>query len=212
MTSINPLFLSTNQAIILLANEVDMRIIAGSRRGAILTKIDALNTRPTADRVRESMFNILQSGRFRRLLTDCNVIDLFAGTGALGLEAVSRGAAFASFIENNNDALAVLRANIAKLQFQSSTTVLANDALSLVHWRGTPAQLVFADAPYQSGDGIVAVSALANIGALANGAIIVLETEKTETLNIDNGGTSPFTMIETRSYRKALLHFLTYQA
>ena len=189
-----------------------MRIIGGSRRGAILTKLDAVNTRPTADRVRESLFNILQSGRFRHLLTDCHVIDLFAGTGALGLEAVSRGAAFASFIENNNDALAVLRANIAKLQFQSSTTVLANDALSLVHWRGTPAQLVFADAPYQSGDGIVAVSALANIGALANGAIIVLETEKTETLNIDNGGTSPFTMIETRSYRKALLHFLTYQA
>ena len=188
-----------------------MRIIAGSRRGAALTKLDAVNTRPTADRVRESLFNILQGGRFSRLLEDCNVIDLFAGTGALGLEALSRGAAFASFVENDSNALAVLRANIAKLRFQSSTAVMAVDALSLLHWRGAPAQLVFADAPYQSGDGVIAVTALANIGALADGAIIVVETGKSETLYIANGGTSPYTMIEARSYGKAMLHILTYQ-
>ncbi len=188
-----------------------MRIIAGSRRGAILTKLDAANTRPTANRVRESLFNILQSGRFGPLLADCHVIDLFAGTGALGLEAVSRGAAFASFVENNGDALTVLQANIAKLHFQSSTAVIAVDALSLWHWRGTPAQLVFADAPYQSGDGVSAVNALANIGALADGAIIVVETGRAETLNIGNGGTSPYTIIEARRYGKAMLHFLTYR-
>ena len=94
-----------------------MRIIAGSRRGAILTKLDAVKTRPTADRVRESLFNILQAGRFQGFLTNSQVIDVFAGTGALGLEAISRGAAFASFIENDAAALAVLRANIAKLRF-----------------------------------------------------------------------------------------------
>ena len=188
-----------------------MRIIAGSRRGAILTRLDAVNTRPTADRVRESLFNILQGGRFSRLLTNCHVVDLFAGTGAFGLEAVSRGAAFASFVENNNDALAVLRANIAKLRFHSSTAVMAVDALSLLHWRGAPAQLVFADAPYQSGDGIIAVNTLANIGALADGAIIVVETEKTERLNTGNGDTSPYTMIEARNYGKAMLHFLSYK-
>ena len=188
-----------------------MRIIAGSRRGAILTKLDAVNTRPTVDRVRESLFNILQGGRFGRLLANCHVIDLFAGTGALGLEAVSRGAAFASFVENNGDALTILRANIAKLRFQSSTAILAADAISLSHWRGKPAQLVFADAPYESGDGLIAVNALANIGALANGAIIVVETGKAETLNSSNGGTAPYTMIEKRSYGKALLHFLIYE-
>ena len=188
-----------------------MRIIGGSRRGAILTKLDAVNTRPTADRVRESLFNILQGGRFGRLLVGCHVIDLFAGTGALGLEAISRGAAFASFVEKNDDALAVLRANIAKLRFESSAAVMAVDAVSLLHWRGAPAQLVFADAPYQSGDSIIAVNALANIGALTDGAIIVVETGKGETLNIGNGGTSPYTMIETRSYGKAMLHFLNYQ-
>ena len=72
-----------------------MRIIAGSRRGTKLTKLDAANTRPTADRVRESLFNILDAGRFRRILDGAVVIDAFAGTGALGLEALSRGAASA---------------------------------------------------------------------------------------------------------------------
>ncbi len=189
-----------------------MRIISGSRRGTILTKLDAVNTRPTADRIRESLFGVLQGGRFGQLLADCHVIDLFAGTGALGLEAISRGAAFASFVENNGDALAVLRANIAKLRFQSSTAVLAVDALSLLHWQGAPAHLVFADAPYQSGSGLIAVNALARIGALADGAVIVVETEKTETLNMDHDGVSIYTMIEVRSYGKAMLHFLTYQA
>ena len=188
-----------------------MSIIAGSRRGAILTRLDAVNTRPTVDRVRESLFNILQGGRFSRLLTDCHVIDLFAGTGALGLEAVSRGAAFASFVENDSDALVVLRSNIAKLRFESSTAVMAVDALSLLHWRGAPAQLVFADAPYQSGVGIIAVNALAEIGALADGAIIVVETEKDETLDIGYGNISPYNMIEARSYGKAMLHFLAYR-
>ena len=189
-----------------------MRIIAGSRRGATLTKLDAVNTRPTLDRVRESLFNVLQGGRFGRLLTNCHVIDLFAGTGALGLEAVSRGAAFASFVENNAAALAVLRANIVKLRFQSSTAVLAVDAVSLVNWRGAPAQLVFADAPYQSGAGLAAVTTLARIGALDNGAVIVLETEETETLDITDGSTPTFTMIEARNYGKAMLHFLSYPA
>ena len=87
-----------------------MRIIAGSRRGAKLTKLDAANTRPTADRVRESLFNILDGGRFGRALTGAVVIDAFAGTGALGLEALSRGAVSACFIEQTAEALAVLRA------------------------------------------------------------------------------------------------------
>ena len=188
-----------------------MRIIAGNRRGAILTKLDTIDIRPTPDRVRESLFNILQSGRYGRLLENCHVIDLFAGTGALGLEAVSRGATFASFIENNHNALAVLRANIAKLQFQSSTAVLAVDGLSLTHWRGAPAQLVFADAPYQSGAGIIAVLALARIGALTNGTVIVLETAKNETLDVKNDVSSNFSIVEERIYGKAMLHFLIYQ-
>ena len=96
-----------------------MRIIAGSRRGAKLTKLDAVNTRPTADRVRESLFNILDSAKFGRALQGAFVIDAFAGTGALGLEALSRGAASAYFIEQSANALLVLRANVKKLDMHS---------------------------------------------------------------------------------------------
>ena len=107
--------------------------------------------------------------------------------------------------------MAVLRANIAKLRFQSSTAILAVDGLSLTHWRGAPAQLVFADAPYQSGAGMIAVLALARIGALTNGTVIVLETAKNETLDIKHGVSSTFSIVEERAYGKAMLHFLTYQ-
>ena len=97
-------------------------------------------------------------------------------------------------------------------RWRESTAVLAVDALSLVDWRGAPAQLVFADAPYQSGAGLAAVTALARLGALDNGAVIVLETGETETLDITDGSTPTFTMIEARNYGKAMLHFLSYQA
>ena len=81
----------------------------------------------------------------------------------------------------------------------------------MTHWRGTPAQLVFADAPYQSGAGIIAVLALARIGALTNGTVIVLETAKNETLDVKNDVSSNFSIVEERIYGKAMLHFLIYQ-
>ena len=188
-----------------------MRIIAGSRRGAILTQLDAVKTRPTADRVRESLFNILQAGRFQGLLADSQVIDVFAGTGALGLEAISRGAAFVSFIENDAAAVAVLRANITKLRFQSSAAILAANATNLVHWRAAPANLVFADAPYQTGGGLLAINALAKIGALDDAAVVIIETAKTEIMDSE-ALAAGLTPIDQRNYGKALLNFLTYQA
>ena len=118
-----------------------MRIIAGSRRGAKLTKLDAVNTRPTADRVRESLFNILDSGRFGRALHGAVVIDAFAGTGALGLEALSRGATSACFIEQSAVALLVLRANLKKLDMLRHSQIIAGDATSLLHWQHAPATI-----------------------------------------------------------------------
>jgi len=187
-----------------------MRIIAGKRRGAALTRLDAANTRPTADRVRESLFNILQGGHFDTRLDGAAVIDLFAGSGALGLEALSRGAAHASFVETQPDALATIRANITKLRFQDQSSVIAGDATRMTHWREKPADLVFADAPYASGAGLVAVANCAKIGAIAPGAIIVIETGKAETLDqglVDGTGLKP---LERRGYGRALLHFLEF--
>ena len=189
-----------------------MRIIAGSRRGAKLTKLDAANTRPTADRVRESLFNTLDGGRFGRALTGAVVIDAFAGTGALGLEALSRGAASACFIEQTAEALAVLRANIKKLDMHDRCQIIAGNATSLSHWPHAQATMLFADAPYHSGGGQQTALTLQSLGGLAAGAILILETHKSETIDQSQLAAALLTHDETRIYGKAALHFFTYSA
>lgn len=185
-----------------------MRIIAGRHRGTKLAQPAGADTRPTGDRVRESLFNILEGGRFGDVLAGAIVIDAFAGTGALGLEALSRGSDHTTFIERDRAALSVLRANIARLGREADSRVVAGDALSLASWRGTPASLMFADAPYGSGGGLIAATQLARLGALASGALIILETEKSEQLDaglMAAGGLSP---VDDRRYGRARLHFL----
>ena len=185
-----------------------MRIIAGRHRGTKLAQPAGADTRPTGDRVRESLFNILQGGRFGDVLADAIIIDAFAGTGALGLEALSRGGAHASFIERDRDALAVLRANITRLDRVADSRVIAGDALSLASWQGRPASLVLADAPYGSGDGLVAATQLARIGALAPGALVILETEKSEHLDGGLMAAGGLASLDDRRYGRARLHVL----
>jgi 16S rRNA (guanine966-N2)-methyltransferase len=187
-----------------------MRIIAGKRRGAALTRLDAANTRPTADRVRESLFNILEGGHFGACLDGAMVIDLFAGSGSLGLEALSRGSAHAIFVETQPSALATIRANIAKLRFQDQSSVIAGDATRLTHWRAQPAGLVFADAPYSTGAGLIAVANCTKIGAIAPRGIVVIETGKAETLDQDLLDSTGLTPLERRGYGRAMLHFLVF--
>ena len=184
-----------------------MRVIAGSRRGAKLTKLDAVDTRPTTDRVRESLFNILDSERFGRALHRAVVIDAFAGTGALGLEALSRGATSACFIEQSADALLVLRANIKKLDMHSHSKIIAADATRLLHWSHAPATILFADAPYHTGGGEKTAITLQSLGGLVADAIVVLETHKSETISHDQLAAACLTHDETRIYGKAALHF-----
>jgi 16S rRNA (guanine966-N2)-methyltransferase len=184
-----------------------MRIIAGSRRGAKLTKLDAVNIRPTADRVRESLFNILDSGKFGLALQGALVIDAFAGTGALGLEALSRGAASAYFIEQSADALLVLRANVKKLDMHSHSQIIAGDATSLTHWQHAPATILFADAPYHTGGGQKTAISLQSLGGLAAGAIVILETHKSETIDHGQLAAAFLTLDDTRIYGKTALHF-----
>ena len=189
-----------------------MRIIAGRHRGTKLAQPAGADTRPTGDRVRESLFNILEGGRFGDVLAGATVIDAFAGTGALGLEALSRGSNHTTFIERDPNALAVLRANITRLDRAPDSRVIAGDALSIASWRGLPASLMFADAPYGSGDALTAAVRLANIGALAAGALIILETENSEHPDpqlMAAGGLSP---LDDRHYGRARLHFLKVAA
>ena len=185
-----------------------MRIIAGRHRGTKLAEPAGADTRPTADRVRESLFNVLAGGRFGEVVTDAHVIDVFAGTGALGLEALSRGASHVSFIERDQAALATLRANITRLKRGPDCQVIAGDALTLAAWRGMPAGLLLADAPYGTGAGIEAAARLITINALTADALLVIETGCGEVLDEETVASAGLRRLDDRIYGRARLHFL----
>ena len=158
-----------------------MRIIGGRFKGRGLASVgkgDAgAHLRPTTDRVRESLFGMLEGGRFGSPIEDAEVLDLFAGSGALGLEALSRGARSVCFVENGRAALKLLSANIAKTGTSGETRVLRQDATRLAPCDGVPASLVFLDPPYGTDLGArTLLRALAG-GWLAPGALIVWEDE-----------------------------------
>lgn len=156
-----------------------MRIIGGTRRGTLLADIGegdpAAHLRPTSDRVREAIFNLLINGGHGNPVAGAQVLDLFAGTGALGLEALSRGAAHVTFVDDGAKALALLRANIAKMRLDAETRVLRQDARRLPPNQGAPCTLVFLDPPYGKALGEAALAAAARGGWLAPGAMIVWE-------------------------------------
>ena len=151
-----------------------MRIIAGTWRGRAIEAPPGLATRPTADRVRETLFSMLASrlGSFEEL----RVADLFAGSGSLGLEALSRGAAHATFVENDAAASAVIRRNADKLGAGDRVRIVGGSALALP--RSAPFDLIFADPPYQPGSGTAVVSAVADAGWLAPGGWMSVETSR----------------------------------
>lgn len=151
-----------------------MRIIAGAWRGRPIEAPPGLATRPTADRIRETLFSMLASrlGSFEEL----RVADLFAGSGALGLEALSRGAASASFVESDAKAAAVIRRNAEKLGAAERVRVLGGSALSLP--RSDPFDLILADPPYAPGSGSAAVAAVAAADWLAPGGWMSVETAR----------------------------------
>jgi len=153
-----------------------MRIIAGEWRGRAIEGPPGAGTRPTADRVRETLFSMLASrlGSFEEL----RVADLFAGSGALGLEALSRGAGSATFVETAAAAVALVRRNAEKLGAGERARVIAGSALALP--RTEPFDLVFADPPYTPGSGSVVVKSVCKAGWLARGGWLSVETERSD--------------------------------
>lgn len=155
-----------------------MRIVAGQFRGLTLASVGkgdaAAHLRPTADRVRESLFSALEAG-FDDPVTGARVLDLFAGTGALGLEALSRGAVHATFVDDGVTARALIRENIEKTRTQGVTRIYRRDATRLGENRGAPFSLVFLDPPYGQGLGAPALVSTREGGWLADGALIVWE-------------------------------------
>ncbi|MBJ3776021.1 16S rRNA (guanine(966)-N(2))-methyltransferase RsmD [Acuticoccus mangrovi] len=151
-----------------------MRIVGGSHRGTSLVAPRGDRTRPTTDRMRETVFNII-AHRHGEALRDGRVLDLFAGSGALGLEALSRGASFALFVETATEARAAIRRNVEALGALGRTRVWRRDATKPGPCPVAPFTLVFCDPPYGHGLGEAALAAVADAGWLAPGAIAVLE-------------------------------------
>jgi 16S rRNA (guanine966-N2)-methyltransferase len=156
-----------------------VRIIAGAWRGRPLGAPPGQSTRPTADRARETLFSMLVSrlGSFDEL----RVADLFAGSGALGLEALSRGAAHATFVERDAAAVATIRRNSERLGAVERVSILAASALSLP--RSDAFDLVLADPPYAEGSGSAAVKAVVAAGWLAPGGWMCVETARGEAVD-----------------------------
>ena len=153
-----------------------MRIVAGTLRGRPIAAPDHDGLRPTADRVREAVFNILAHGIDGFELAGVRVLDLFAGTGAMGLEALSRGAAYCLFVEQDADARGLIRQNIEAFGLTGVTRIFRRDAMSLGPAGRTDAfGLVTCDPPYGQGLGERALASAAGGGWLAPGAVAVLE-------------------------------------
>ncbi|MDB5615041.1 MAG: rRNA (Guanine966-N2)-methyltransferase [Devosia sp.] len=183
-----------------------MRIVAGKFRGKQLNSPSDDSIRPTADRVRESMFNILSS-RIGPVFDGVRVLDLFAGTGALGLEALSRGASHVTFVDMGVESRGLIRDHIEAFGAGGITKLLRRDATDL----GTPGtfgqfDLVFLDPPYGKGLGEQAMASLAAGGWLQPGATLVFEESVDATVEIPAG----FTLDDRREYGSAAVHFLTF--
>ena len=159
-----------------------MRIIAGTWRGRLLSAPKGIATRPTAERMRQALFDMLAHATWpdRPIFENATILDGFAGTGALGLEALSRGASKATFMETDRAALAALRANIAACN--ANADIIARDVLAPP--QGNRCDLVFLDPPYGKDLGPRAVTALTKSGWIGPNTIIVLETAAGETVDI----------------------------
>jgi 16S rRNA (guanine966-N2)-methyltransferase len=183
-----------------------MRIIGGKHRGRRLKAPRGSTTRPTAERAREALFNILAHADFADgAPAEMRVLDAFAGTGALGFEALSRGAAQATFLERNGAAAALIEENAAALGEAGNVAVLRRDAT-----RPGPAplahDLALLDAPYRKGLTEPALRALAEAGWLGPGALVAAEIGRDETLDPPEG----FSVIDERYYGAAAIIFLQY--
>ena len=182
-----------------------MRITGGTLRGRALAEPPDNRVRPTSDKVRQAIFNILAHNDFGFELEGAKVIDVFAGTGALGLESLSRGASFALFVDDSAESRALIRRNVEALNLTGATKIWRRDAADmgpLGAGAGGPFTLAFLDAPYRKG---LTERALASLGAggwLAPGALAIAETAADETVETPDG----YTRRDARSYGETAVH------
>ncbi|RRN65730.1 16S rRNA (guanine(966)-N(2))-methyltransferase RsmD [Caulobacter sp. 602-1] len=183
-----------------------MRIVSGQYRGKAIVAPPGEATRPTSDRARQAVFNILEHAAWAPELHGARVIDVFAGSGALGLEALSRGAGFCLFVETDDAARGAIRENIDAMHLFGVTRVHRRDATDLgprPASAGTPFDIAFLDPPYAKGLGEKAVAELRAHGWLAPGAILMFERGRGEIDPVLEG----FEQIDARDYGAARVLF-----
>ncbi len=188
-----------------------MRIVSGEFRGRTLVAPQGAATRPTSDRARQAIFNILEHAPWSPGLRDLRVMDLFAGSGALGFEALSRGAGFCLFVETDEAARGAIRDNVEAFGLFGRTRVHRRDATDLgtkPGADGAPFDVAFLDPPYAKGLGETALAKLAEGGWLVPGALMVVERGVGEPAFVVSG----FTALDVRDYGAARVHFLRFDS
>lgn len=184
-----------------------MRIIAGKHRGRRIETLDSKKLRPTTGMAREAVFNILSHGQFEGLLDDCDVLDLYCGCGALAAEALSRGARSATLIDIDQEHLNIARDNITAIGEDDYATFLRANSSTPPLARHT-CNLVFIDPPYHQGLVDKTLNNLMTQGWLADQAVLVIETNKTEEIALPLS----FEQIIDRNYGNSRIRFVTYDA
>ena len=184
-----------------------MRIVSGSLKGRAITTPEGQGTRPTSDRARQAIFNVLEHASWAEGLTDARVIDLYAGSGALGFEALSRGAAFCLFVETDDGARGAIRENMDAYGLFGRCRVHRRSATDLGPRPGSAGEaftLAFVDPPYRQGLGEQTLAKLLEGGWLAPGAIVVFERGSDEP-EIETPG---YERLDARDYGAARVLFL----
>lgn len=183
-----------------------MRIVSGEARGTKLKTLKGANTRPTLDRIKEALFNIINNK-----LANAKVLDLFAGSGSLGLEALSRGADFSVFCDNSIEAIKIIQENVEKTKFIEKSLIIKNDftdALKILVTQEITFDIIFIDPPYQSNYRIQAIELILEKNLLKNDGIIIIETDDEQEIDKINNLELDLKIYDTRKYGRVRLAIL----
>jgi len=177
-----------------------MRVISGIAKSTKLETLDTIETRPTLDRVKEALFNIIQSQIY-----DSVVLDLFSGSGALGIEALSRGAKKAVFCDNSKEAYNIIKKNLSKTRLETKASVYNNNYDVCLNNLKDKFDIVFLDPPYNTDFVINAISKILDKNLLSDDGIVIVETDKEEKII---AGITKMQVYDIRKYGRAKLVFL----
>lgn len=183
-----------------------MRIISGSARGTKLETLSGESTRPTLDRVKEPLFSIIQNE-----ILDSTVLDLFSGSGALGIESLSRGAKTAVFCDKNKEAIEIISKNIEKTRLNESSIVINNDyikCLEILKSKSMKFDLIFLDPPYKTNFATNALKRILELDLLAQRGIVIIETDEEER-NVEEIKEININIDKIKKYGRVKLMFLS---